>query len=50
MCSARWSNWAERCGWPERNERVANLFHVTHTNGILALDPDLMTSVKNLKG
>ena len=31
------------------NERVANLFHVTHTNGILALDPDLMTSVKNLK-
>jgi anti-sigma B factor antagonist len=32
------------------NERVANLFHVTHTNGILALDPDLMTSVKNIKG
>ena len=32
------------------NERVANLFHVTHTNGILALDRDLMTSVKNLKG
>src|SRR5215472_17137273 len=32
------------------NERVANLFHVTHTSGILALDPDLMTTVKNLKG
>lgn len=31
------------------NERVANLFHITHTNGILALDPDLMTSVKKLK-
>ncbi len=31
------------------NERVANLFNVTHTNGILALDPDLMTSVKKLK-
>src|SRR5271165_5735843 len=23
------------------NERVANLFHITHTNGILALDRDL---------
>ena len=32
------------------NERVANIFHVTHTNGILAIDPDLMTSVKVLKG
>jgi anti-anti-sigma factor len=32
------------------NERVANIFHVTHTNGILALDPDLMTSVKRMKG
>jgi anti-sigma B factor antagonist len=31
------------------NERVSNLFHVTHTNGILALDPDLMTSVTKLK-
>ena len=31
------------------NDRVANLFHVTHTNGILALDPDLMTAVKNLQ-
>jgi len=31
------------------NDRVANLFQVTHTNGILALDPDLMTSVKKLK-
>jgi len=32
------------------NQRVANMFQVTHTNGILALDPDLMTSVKRLKG
>ncbi len=31
------------------NDRVANLFQVTHTNGILTLDPDLMTSVKKLK-
>lgn len=31
------------------NSRVNNLFQVTHTNGILALDTDLMTSVKNLK-
>jgi anti-sigma B factor antagonist len=31
------------------NQRVANLFHITHTNGILTLDPDLMTSVKNMK-
>jgi len=31
------------------NERVANLFHITHTNGILSLDPDLMTSVKHMK-
>jgi anti-anti-sigma factor len=32
------------------NERVANIFHVTHTNGILAIDPDLMSSVKFFKG
>ena len=31
------------------NDRVANLFNITHTNGILALDPDLMSSVKKLK-
>jgi anti-sigma B factor antagonist len=31
------------------NDRVANLFHITHTNGILALDADLMTSVKKLQ-
>ena len=31
------------------NDRVANLFAVTHTSGILTLDPDLMTSVKKLK-
>jgi anti-anti-sigma factor len=31
------------------SERVANLFQITHTNGILSLDPDLMTSVKKLK-
>jgi len=32
------------------NERVANIFHITHTDTILPLDPDLMTSVKVLKG
>jgi anti-sigma B factor antagonist len=32
------------------NERVANMFHVTHTDGILAVDADLMASVKKLKG
>ena len=31
------------------NQRVAKMFHVTHTDGILVLDPDLMASVKNLK-
>jgi len=31
------------------NERVNNLFQITHTNGILILDPDLMTSVKKLQ-
>lgn len=31
------------------NERVANLFQITHTNGILSIDPDLMSSVKHLK-
>jgi len=31
------------------NGRVSNLFQITHTNGILALDSDLMTSVKNLQ-
>jgi anti-sigma B factor antagonist len=31
------------------NGRVSNLFQITHTNGILFLDPDLMTSVKKLK-
>ena len=31
------------------NDRVSNLFHITHTNGILALDPDLMSSVKKLQ-
>ncbi len=31
------------------NERVANMFHVTHTDGILAVDADLMSSVKKLK-
>ena len=30
-------------------ERVGHLFHVTHTDGILALDADLMTSVNRLK-
>ncbi len=32
------------------SERVANTFHVTHTDGILSLDPDLMSSVKKMKG
>lgn len=32
------------------SERVANTFKVTHTDGILAIDPDLMASVKKLKG
>ncbi len=31
------------------NERVSNLFQITHTNGILTLDPDLKTSVKKLQ-
>jgi anti-sigma B factor antagonist len=31
------------------NDHVANLFRITHTNGILSLDPDLMSSVKQLK-
>lgn len=31
------------------NERVASLFQITHTNGILSLDQDLMASVKHLK-
>lgn len=31
-------------------ERVANVFQVTHTNAILALDADLMTSVKKFQG
>jgi hypothetical protein len=31
------------------NSRIGNLFQITHTNGILLLDPDLMTSVKFLK-
>ena len=31
------------------NDRVSNLFQITHTNGILILDPDLMTSVKKLQ-
>jgi len=31
------------------NQRVANLFQITHTDGILTLDINLMTSVKNLK-
>ena len=31
------------------NGRVTNLFQITHTNGILTLDPDLMTSVKKLQ-
>lgn len=32
------------------NERVGNIFHVTHTDTILPIDKDLMTSVKMLKG
>jgi len=32
------------------SNRVANIFQVTHTNGILAIDADLMSSVKVLKG
>lgn len=32
------------------NERVTNMFQVTHTNGILAIDKDLMSSVKVFKG
>jgi anti-sigma B factor antagonist len=31
------------------NDRIGNMFHVTHTDGILALDADLMSSVKKLK-
>jgi len=31
------------------NERVAKMFYVTHTDGILTLDRDLMASVKQLK-
>jgi len=31
------------------NSRITNLFQITHTNGILSLDPDLMSSVKTLK-
>jgi anti-sigma B factor antagonist len=31
------------------NGRVSNLFQITHTNGILILDPDLMSSVKKMK-
>ena len=31
------------------NERVANMFHVTHTDGILKVDVDLMSSVKEFK-
>lgn len=31
------------------NERVANVFQVTHTNAILTIDRDLMASVKALK-
>jgi len=30
------------------NEQVRRLFHITHTGTILALDPDLVTSVKKL--
>ena len=32
------------------NEQVQRLFHTTHTGTILALDPDLVTSVKKLQG
>jgi anti-sigma B factor antagonist len=31
------------------NGRVSNLFQITHTNGILALDLDLMSSIKKLQ-
>jgi len=31
------------------NEHVANLFRMTHTDGILSLDRDLMSSVKEMK-
>src|SRR3974390_1570326 len=31
------------------SERVSNLFHITHTDGILSLDPDLVASVKHIK-
>jgi len=31
------------------NHHVADLFRMTHTDGILSIDPDLMTSVKQLK-
>jgi anti-sigma B factor antagonist len=31
------------------NERVANLFRLTHTSEILTVDPDLMTSIKKLQ-
>ena len=31
------------------NERVNNLFHTTHTDGILSLDPDLISSVNKMK-
>jgi anti-anti-sigma factor len=31
------------------NDRVGNIFRVTHTNGILTLDADLMSSIKRLK-
>ena len=31
-------------------EHIANMFHVTHTDGILAVDADLMSSVKKIKG
>jgi anti-sigma B factor antagonist len=43
----------EQLGWAFRvagaNGRVSNLFQITHTNGILILDPDLMSSVKKMK-
>jgi len=31
------------------NQHVANLFRITHTDGILSLDRDLMSSVKEMK-
>jgi anti-sigma B factor antagonist len=31
------------------NARVSYLFQITHTNGILALDLDLMSSIKSLQ-